>query len=102
LLNIDPVKLRKWSEAKILEKFLMIYEKYQLTPSQMVRLSQEDKSVFNVADEDIVVAKQIIDRLGSYFSGVKEVYGKLKIKPIDIRILRKQHLVSSLNCDKSN
>ncbi|HFD32938.1 MAG TPA: hypothetical protein ENJ28_09575 [Gammaproteobacteria bacterium] len=95
LLGIIPEKMTKWGKDIILEETARIYEKYALTPNQVASLSEDDKNVFNVTDKDIALSKQIVDRLTFYFSGVKEVYERLNIHPIDKRILRRQRITSS-------
>lgn len=92
LLGIAPKKLTKWSQDIILREAERIYEKYELTPNQIASLSQDDKNIFQVIDEDIAISKQIVDRITTYFSGAKEVYKRLNIQPVDKRILRKQHI----------
>ncbi len=90
LLNIEPIKTSKWNKEKILDEFSRIFERYSLTPTQIANLSENDRKLFAVNHSDIAISKQLIDRVSSYFSGLKEVYTELGIQKTDMRILRKK------------
>lgn len=96
-LNIDSPKITKWNAEYILKLASEIYEKYSLTPNQMANLDKKDQVLFGVTDDEIVLSRQMVDRLSSYFSGSKELYRKLDIRPVDKRTLRRQFLVNSIS-----
>jgi len=90
LLGIEPVKKSKWNKETILNECSRIFDKYTLTPTQIVNLSEGDRKLFCVDQSDIGISKRLVDRTGAYFSGVREVYAQLGVRVVDIRILRKR------------
>ena len=99
LLKIEPVKKTKWNRGMILQEISRLFDKYSLTPTQISNLSQSDKELFSANQKDIVISKQLVDRVGSYFSGIKEVYTELGIQIVDIRVLRKRRITKAINSD---
>ncbi len=88
ILKIQSIKKTKWSKQKVLDEFSRVFNKYSLTPTQIANLSKQDRKLFCVCQSDITISKQLVARIGAYFSGVEEVYSQLGIRVIDIRRLK--------------
>ncbi len=94
ILKIEPSRKTKWNKDIILQEISRIFDKYSLGPTQISNLSKSDKKLFSIDKNDIIISKQLVDRVGSYFSGIKEVYAVLDIKIVDIRKLRKRRITN--------
>jgi hypothetical protein len=70
---------------------------YDLLPGQIAGLGKDDLVLFNVSDDDKKNARQLTDRISSYFSGIDEFYRELGIHKMDLRQVRKSKQIGSDN-----
>ena len=89
-LGIQSKKKTKWDADRILSETKRLHDSYGLTPSQISRLTQDDRALFGVTPDDLTMAGRIVDRCSSYFDGANCVYQQVGICPEDLRVLRRR------------
>ncbi len=89
ILEISNTQKTRWNQQVILEETARLFELYSLTPHQMVKISNADKTLFKISEKDHTLAKQLANRITTYFSSIEDIYSKLNITSSDIRKVRK-------------
>ncbi|MEO1661083.1 MAG: hypothetical protein AAFR51_08855 [Pseudomonadota bacterium] len=78
-LGIEVDKTRKWTREAILDGYREIFDRWNVTPSQL-REDHKNGKVF-LEDGEKKFVGQLIDATGRQFEGAKEVYEILGITP---------------------